>query len=97
MCDTVDNFFFALYLFHRKYQYFRVVAEEPGVVAVRTGADACELKINILKNAAYTFTSTNRPVAVPEAGLSHARQNYLFRTVRPYVRPAFQDETCPVP
>jgi hypothetical protein len=74
-----------------------MTAGDPGIVTVRTGADEEEKTINILKAAAFRFQDTSRPPAVDAAGLSQQRKQYLFKTVRQYVRPEFQDETCPAP
>ena len=37
------------------------------------------------------------PAVMRPGGLSVERANYLFKTVRPYVRPRYQDKTCPEP
>lgn len=89
------HFFFLFY--NRKYQYFKFSSDEPGTVLVRQGVDSDEIKVNILRDKRYCFTSASRPAVVNAHGLTQERQRYLYHTVRPYVRPVFQDKTCPVP
>ena len=54
-------------------------------------------KIAILKDQEFSFDEIRRPAVLPASGLSESRLRYLFSHVRPYVRPAFQEETCPNP
>ena len=78
----------------RSYQYFRFVSDEPGFVTVRTGRDAPDQKICILKTPGYRFLSRDRPTTMMPGGLSQERHRYLVNTVRPCVRVALQDEFC---
>ncbi|XP_052214814.1 uncharacterized protein LOC127833547 [Dreissena polymorpha] len=81
----------------RKYQYFKFCVDEPGLVTVRAAGDATAMTVCILKDSAFRFRDAGRPGIVHAAGLNKARQHYLHKTVRPYVRPAFQDRLCPEP
>lgn len=76
-----------------KYQYFRLSAQKPGVVVVRTSSDSEEIEVQVLRPRAQ-FPASLPPV-LPAGGLSRQRQEYLYKNVRPYVRPSFQDITCP--
>jgi len=76
----------------RDYQQFRFSSASPGVVFVKSAEDTEELS--------FTLTSADqvpweRPDAMPAAGLSHERQTYLARMVRPYLREHNKDRTCP--
>ncbi|XP_052820507.1 uncharacterized protein LOC128246360 [Mya arenaria] len=77
----------------RKYQYFRFSSTEP----VRTSRDAEEDTQNVLKDPAFRFETQARPDVVQAAGFSHPRQESLYKCVRQYVRPPYQDILCPVP
>ena len=82
-------------LLFRKYQYFRMAADRPGAVVVKTGSDTEEREIAMLKPRVQF--PVHMPDILPAAGLSKQRQTYLYKTVRPFVRPQFQDSTCPAP
>ena len=79
----------------RKYHFFRFSSQEPGIVTVKETADSEEQKINILKMPGFRFGGTNSPEIIQPKGMSRARLEYLYNTVRPFVRPAFQDAICP--
>lgn len=79
----------------RQYQYFKFSADEPGIVTLRASRDAVLKTACILKDPAFRFGDATRPDVVPAGGLSPARQAYLYKSVRPYVRPAYQDSICP--
>lgn len=81
----------------RQYQYFRMTSAAPGVVVVKQNCDADEISFNILRNEGFVFQQDMLPVIIPAQGMTSARQEYLYRTVRPYVRPCYQDVTCPRP
>ena len=86
----------SMYYYFSMYQYFRFSSAEPGVVTVRSKRDAPELKVHVLKSDNYKFVSAARPAVVSPAGLSHERHRYLTKSVRPYIRPALQEEFCPL-
>ncbi|KAH3798172.1 hypothetical protein DPMN_151762 [Dreissena polymorpha] len=65
---------------------------EPGIVKLRASYDAVHRTACILKDPAGDAT---RPDVVPAANISPARKAYLYKSVRPYVRPAYQDSICP--
>lgn len=81
----------------RKYQYFRFSSDEPGVVTVKTNRDGNEEKMCILKDPRFRFVSWDRPAELQPPGLSQERHRYLYDHVRPYVRPALQNEFCAPP
>ncbi|KAH3853837.1 hypothetical protein DPMN_096372 [Dreissena polymorpha] len=74
-------------------QYFKLFADEPGIVTLRASRDAVNRTACILNDPAFRFSDATRPDVVPAAGLSPARQAYLCMSVRPYVRTAYQDCT----
>ena len=84
-----------LWVFFRQYQYFRVSADKPGIVTAKTASDAPEVEIPVLRPRAR-FPDGMPPV-IPAAGLSGQRQQYLYKSVRPFVRKQYQDVTCPPP
>ena len=79
----------------RKYQHFIFQSTEPGVLTVKESASSPEMKINILKEPNIQLNAMDKSNIIQPRGLSEARSLYLFRSVRPYVRPAYQDDTCP--
>ncbi|XP_062603492.1 uncharacterized protein LOC134282462 [Saccostrea cucullata] len=81
----------------RQYHHFRFSAENPWSVSVRERVDSEEKLVSIRKRGAPEFDATTLPEVIVPPGLSKERQQYLYRTVRPYVRPAHQEELCPTP
>ncbi|XP_078328084.1 uncharacterized protein LOC144623518 [Crassostrea virginica] len=71
--------------------------DEPGIVSAQKTSGGIVEKIAILKDQEFSFDEIRRPAVLPASGLSESRLRYLFSHVRPYVRPAFQEETCPDP
>ena len=65
-----------------------------GVVYLKTNRDAPETSYNILRRADFTFDGA-MPLVIQPGGLSETRRQYLYKSVRPFVRPRFQDITCP--
>lgn len=72
-------------------------SNEPGIVTAKNTFDGTEEQIEILKDQGFQFREIRRPDVLPAGGLSESRVRYLFSHVRPFVRPAFQEETCPFP
>ena len=66
------------------------------VFVKKTSVDP-EVSVSILKHPAHRFDDARRPDVILPAGLSATRKDYLYRSVRPYVRPQYQDITCPAP
>ncbi|XP_060601134.1 uncharacterized protein LOC132754508 isoform X3 [Ruditapes philippinarum] len=77
----------------RKYQYFRMSRDHPGMV--KESCDKAEETFSIMKSNNFQFERGHLPQVLQPGGMSAARRRYLYSTVRPYVRPIFQDETCP--
>ena len=69
----------------RKFQYFRMESSSPGVVTVKMNKDAAEQKFNILKHGGVRFEQIERPAILQAEGLSHQRQQYLYKTVRQFM------------
>ena len=80
----------------RKYRHFRFTSSEPGLVFLKTSPDALESSYILIKSRSV-FDRHSMPTVIPPAGMSQDRQNYLYRCVRPYVRPSCQDSLCPRP
>lgn len=71
-----------------------MTSANPGVVFVKTDRDADEINIQGIR-AGVHFTRDELPEVIEPRGLSQQRQAYLFKTVRPFVRPLFQESLCP--
>ena len=78
----------------QKYYHFQFRADDPGYVYVKTDIDGPEQRRRILKKNAL-LTDTDRPPVLSPAELTRDRQEYLYRSVRPYVRERYKDLTCP--
>ncbi|KAJ8317541.1 hypothetical protein KUTeg_005445 [Tegillarca granosa] len=79
----------------QKFHHFRFEATSPGKVFVKENHDSIETSVSILKVGAVIDGS--KPDPIPAAGLSQERAKYLYRVVRPFVRPQYQDSLCPRP
>ena len=96
--DWIGNCFFTTKFLTlraiQKYYWFRFSKEHPGVVFVKERNDGVEVSKTILrKNVAVQ--RGERPIVIPEVGLSHERATYLYRFLRPLVREAYRDVTFP--
>ncbi|XP_048771609.1 uncharacterized protein LOC125677540 [Ostrea edulis] len=81
----------------RKYHHFRFTSEEPWNVYVKERVDSDEKMVFLKKNGSPSFDAAALPEILLPVGLTRERQQYLYRNVRPYVRPAHQDSLCPTP
>ena len=83
----------------RKIYHFRVTADMGGKIAVRTECDGNEKKISIIKKeiTPADIKSAPLPSAVPPAGMTRERQEYLYSKIREHVWPHYRDITCPRP
>ena len=79
---------------YRKYPYFRFDSSRPGTVFAKKATDLPEEEFFIMK---HRELPSAEPCLIKPAGLSENRVKYLYRTVRPFVRPCYQDITCPTP
>ena len=81
----------------RKYHHFRFDASSPGKVYIKEYTNSTEREISIFKKGitAAKVQKAKLPTAILPAGLTRERQEYLYKEVRPYVRPEYQDITCP--
>ena len=68
-------------------QHFRFDESFPGVVFTRSTSDEAEQKITMLKDWTWVPSSTDLPLVVSPAGLSHERQQYLYEKIREFCRP----------
>ena len=55
------------------------------------------LRTNDFRCVFRYYYGVNANTVILPAGLSATRKDYLYRSVRPYVRPQYQDITCPAP
>lgn len=79
----------------RKYHHFRFSCQDPGYVFLKESVDSEETRVSIMKSPISDPHA--RPILITPPGLSRDRQMYLYRNVRPYVRPLHQEEVCPAP
>ncbi|XP_033097708.1 uncharacterized protein LOC117101762 [Anneissia japonica] len=73
----------------QKYHHFRFTKDDPKCVFVKEHVNAVEKRIAILKKKA-TVPRFLPPFEAPP-GLSVKRKHYLYKYIRPYVRPEHQD------
>ena len=81
-----------------KFYSFRFSTTTPGYVHVKENSDSDEAAVKILKQLDTESLDAVRrdfPDTLQPAGLSRERYTYLFKKVRPYVRPRCQDKLCP--
>jgi hypothetical protein len=81
----------------RKFHHFRFESENPWSVYVKERVDSDEKEICLRKNGSPSFDPAVLPEILHPVGLTRERQQYLYRNVRPYVRPAQQESLCPTP
>ena len=56
-----------------------------------------EKAVMLLKTSKEAVNEAGLPPAIPAGGLSPERQAYLYKEIRQFVAPAFQDELCSPP
>lgn len=78
-----------------KYHSFRFCADHAGFVFVKENSDAMEKRIKIIKPSGLQQIPGKFPTELTPPGLSRERTQYLFKKVRPFVRPRCQDQLCP--
>ena len=78
----------------RQYQHFSFNSDEPGIVSAQKTSGGIVEKIAILKDQEFSFDEIRQSAVLLASGFSESRLRYIFS---PYVRPAFQVETCPDP
>lgn len=72
-------------------------AVQPGQMVVKETVDGPEAVRSLLKTSKEAVSNAGLPAIMPAGGLSAERQAYLFKEIRQFVPPAFQDELCPEP
>ena len=80
-----------------KYHHFRLDSDTPGMVHAKESFDSAETHVSIFKRgvSAEKVRNARLPKVLSPGGMSRERQQYLYSQVRPFVRPEFQDITCP--
>ncbi|CAC5366757.1 unnamed protein product [Mytilus coruscus] len=78
----------------RKYHHFVFGHDKLCIVIVKEKCNGIEKEINILRRPLEQFDPLARPEAIPAAGLSRARHEYLYSKVRPYARKEYQAAFC---
>ena len=73
---------------------FRFTATNPGEVFLREKTDSPEHCLRILQVNADVFEDSF-PDVIQAGGISRARQEYLFKKIRPFVREEHKNELCP--
>ena len=68
---------------------------QPGKISWKRSFADAEETFSILKTSKEALQSAGLPSILPAGGLSQERQTYLFKEIRQFVAPAFQDELCP--
>ena len=77
--------------------HFVFTAEKPGIVATRCDNNSPINEVNILKCSPGGFSQEKLPLLLPNGGLKTERQLYLFKEIRQFVPPEYQDELCQEP
>lgn len=95
--EYLGQFFFKPVKGIRQYQHLSFDSNEPSIVSAKKTCDGTEKKIKILKDQKFQFREIRRLDVLPSGGLSESRLSYVYSHVRPFVRPAFREETCPSP
>jgi hypothetical protein len=97
--DTFINSLFKAIPNITKYHHFRLDSDSPGIVHAKERIDSTETHVSIFKRGVSVREVRNAglPRSLSPAGLSQERQQYLYTQIRPFVRPDFQDITCPSP
>ena len=97
--DTFINSLFKAIPNITKYHHFRLDSDSPGIVHAKERIDSTETHVSIFKRGVSVRKVRNAglPRSLSPAGLSQERQQYLYTQIRPFVRPDFQDITCPSP
>ena len=62
---------------------------------MRTGNGEPDVRVNIVQRGANI--SDDLPPVIQPGGLTRQRQEYLYKTVIPYLLPENQHVTCPEP
>ena len=75
---------------------FVFTAEKPGIVATRCDMNSPINEVNILKCSPGEFFREGLPPLLPNSGLTTERQLYLFKEIRQFVPPEYQEELCHV-
>ena len=66
-------------------EYFRLSSAHPGVIYLKTNRDATDTSHNILRRADFTISNA-MPLSIQPGGLSETWSQYLYKTVRLFVR-----------
>ena len=80
-----------------KLQHFSFDAEKPGEVLTKKTVTSPPTTVQILKVDAHQLSAAELPQLLPRGGMTQDRSQYLFKEIREFVPPAFQDDLCPLP
>lgn len=78
-----------------RHHHFATSEEEPGIVKYREFETSVEEKTLIFPPS--SFKKDVLPEIIEPVGLSKDRKNYLYKQIRPYIRPKYKDLMCPKP
>jgi len=81
----------------RELHHLEFDRSKPGVVSVRKSLSDEPQDVQILATTKEALLAAGLPAILPAAGLSAARMEYLYKSIRPHVPAEFQDELCPKP
>ena len=80
----------------KSYQYFRMSAEEPGIVKCFTELTKPPVIVNIFRQG-VTSSSNDLPEVIHPIGLSLQRQKYLYDEIREFCLAGTEDSVAPKP
>ena len=80
----------------KSYHHFRFSADKPGLVWCKRTLDDTEKEFQLLREPGVFPPLSQLPLLQP-AGLDDTRQQYLYQSIRSYVKAPARDITCPEP
>ena len=82
----------------KTFHHFLFAAEHPGVVMLKELSDSdCCNSFTMLVDAKWCPLARELPPVISPAGLSTAREWYLYTQIREFCRDGTEDRTCPMP
>lgn len=82
------------------YQQFKMDSSNPGIVKCYRTIDSEPVIVRMLKDPQSnpkTYLTTTLPESTPPEGLSHERQQYLFKHIREFCKTGTKDYVAPPP
>ena len=82
-----------------KFHHFEMDIEQPGLLKAKASLSGETQTVSLLKKNVTTdmVVAAGLPPVVPPGGISEERKRYLFKHVREFFRPEFQDLMRPNP